>query len=1668
MVIAQNYYRHFKPHFTNIVDIIVGWHLEQKSKVKNHCSIVLQSFHQCWQSDSRFTLDLLGQLLEDIEGCYENLNEDFGDGVKKKMNDFGSFVGKKDTKAPKFLISDLSDLSGVFNTIIKCISTTPDAIAYFATKPFLEESYDKILMVGKSALKHSYDEEIVLSLNEFLLIIIECRQCGVLVEMEDIQNVIEMELENLEKFKEVQLSSFFTLLVKFIDEYKSTLPIPLIDNLFDLKGPLVTKIRYHSDTRVRNGLIRVYHDILALKNVPILQAAYKHIISDLGCCLREIPELYSISWDTETADEVPENTKTSILMAQYSLNFSLTAVSKLATIQNSIIAMYSLSPSILEVLINLQIWKPEWSAYELVQFSVLKLISAHCLKNNNFISSSSLFATKNITSQPTSSWASASSPTESPVSQHFKLTLEFLKKMLQGRPSLKQMKLILDWLDKIIQQTAQFSEILMENQIFVFIIKRINNLSVKYNDEVSLKVANCNDSLYAFDNIHQDVYTSIVELCGVKMCSVNLDIRKRFSFIISRVPVRFTLEQAKSPSGINREAIQKTSEMERWHLSLGAIHGGELRAQYFAEFINQITFSPKATNIDQFILKAFKNCWFNGTDMAEEYKKVTLKDVRTLTSWIQWEAARFCVNNKLRTPLGKPQDTFVKIENIIKEHARVIALKDKSTAPNYKHVLANQRNVRILLGFMEALEKAIYNAAEGNAFGIPAPEKPARTFFRLNASTCNEWFSRNRLALHLLALHCMELEMVIRCSTSVLKDMVTAGKQNEHYFEQILMSLVWAFLRNFESDALYGVYTWTKAVTGKKLLWIKMAAEQAAGHREIASDGYTKIMKEEQLSTEIYEFINDQRKISAQFCGDFNLLYQFISEEKERFYKPQSVPILKVNREQIASYVKYFKTKDPAVLYDLAHWELLEKGPNVSSNFSVHNLVSLTNNSLSNTLLGAQGYNVDMEDIRWEILHTLLQECFRTGSQEYLLHLTLLNQFAHKAVAFRDVNRPVNIESFKVDKKFGSLTMFVVTTWSEFYDDYSPSGEQQNIGLRLDFVSCGRKELNYRNCMKELKTLYKKIEYVEHIGFPIESDSLETIKGFIMSTENIKRPKVWSENVSRTAYEHCKVIYIAQHQHSEAIQFAASAACGINHRLLSADYESSEALKQQCVKFYMKISEWVQCEDDDILAGDDTTPLKVLIQSINDEDHVDEKIPLIDAAAGKLLQSGAKKCPEMTKVWSALGSWCYRWGRKMVELKTDSHGLRPVDSQAIVELLPEAQDEDVEKILKILNEQHIVAEDEDIGPNESSSTEMIESQLRLIPLLKDQNHEFLDSIIELWKQAHREVYRYYEMCASSYFKFLLLSSGNQEDSEDSSVVTATLRLLRLIVKHALGLQDVLEEGLSKTPSDPWKVIIPQLFSRLNHHEPYVRRRVSELLCRVAVDSPHLIIFPTVVGAQETCMDVGKITEDDDKNVEMEWKNSSLTFCFNSLLETLSMQSPETVSQVQLLVRELRRISLLWDELWLLSLSQVYGENMKRFQNFDYEFQKTDKSPEKIILFTEKYRLLMRPVLFVFERLQEWTSRAPETNNERNFQERFSKFIEMTISDMKKPFDPNDSLGTYNKCKSLHQLIQQRVHKRMNYTLKMSDVSPVLANLRNTVISMPGVQPSHESEAVFIQ
>ena len=51
---------------------------------------------------------------------------------------------------------------------------------------------------------------------------------------------------------------------------------------------------------------------------------------------------------------------------------------------------------------------------------------------------------------------------------------------------------------------------------------------------------------------------------------------------------------------------------------------------------------------------------------------------------------------------------------------------------------------------------------------------------------------------------------------------------------------------------------------------------------------------------------------------------------------------------------------------------------------------------------------------------------------------------------------------------------------------------------------------------------------------------------------------------------------------------------------------------------------------------------------------------------------------------------------------------------------------------------------------------------------------------------------------------LLLSNDSCKQSNDDMIVMATLRLLRLLVKHASELRDGLELGLASTPTAPWR------------------------------------------------------------------------------------------------------------------------------------------------------------------------------------------------------------------------------------------------------------------------
>ena len=193
-------------------------------------------------------------------------------------------------------------------------------------------------------------------------------------------------------------------------------------------------------------------------------------------------------------------------------------------------------------------------------------------------------------------------------------------------------------------------------------------------------------------------------------------------------------------------------------------------------------------------------------------------------------------------------------------------------------------------------------------------------------------------------------------------------------------------------------------------------------------------------------------------------------------------------------------------------------------------------------------------------------------------------------------------------------------------------------------------------------------------------------------------------------------------------------------------------------------------------------------------------------------------------------------------------------------------------------------------------------------------------------------------------------------------------------------------------------IIPQLFSRLNHPVRAVRNRISDLICRIAEDFPHLIIFPAVVGGASSSLtetdklykhltsahEVGDDAsqedpsagpgEGDQREDEEADDNPEMQGAYAQIVDAMVKQCGDSVEQVQRFVNELQRISLLWDELWLGTLQQYSGDIAKRIKKMEDEVARLNRNQtlsaeEKKLLVLDKYNIVFKPLLYVFEKVR---------------------------------------------------------------------------------------------------
>ncbi|TKY67498.1 Serine/threonine-protein kinase SMG1 [Spatholobus suberectus] len=256
--------------------------------------------------------------------------------------------------------------------------------------------------------------------------------------------------------------------------------------------------------------------------------------------------------------------------------------------------------------------------------------------------------------------------------------------------------------------------------------------------------------------------------------------------------------------------------------------------------------------------------------------------------WAVQEAARYCIATRLRTNLGGPTQTFAALERMLLDIAHLLQLDNEHSDGNLSMIGSSGAHLlpmRLLLDFVEALKKNVYNAYEGSVI-LPPAIRQSTLFFRANKKVCEDWFSRicEPMMNAGLAVHCNDA--VIQYCTLRLQDLknlfVSALKEksraqvadNLHNIRgryrgdvlKVLRNISLALCKSSDPDSLIGLRKWV-SITFSSLLgeenqsfsecgtvgplsWISGLIYQARGEYENAAAHFTHLLQtEESLSS---------------------------------------------------------------------------------------------------------------------------------------------------------------------------------------------------------------------------------------------------------------------------------------------------------------------------------------------------------------------------------------------------------------------------------------------------------------------------------------------------------------------------------------------------------------------------------------------------------------------------------------------------------------------------------------------------------------------------------------------------------------------------------------------------------------------------------------------------
>uniref|UniRef100_A0A1I7T9F9 Serine/threonine-protein kinase smg-1 n=1 Tax=Caenorhabditis tropicalis TaxID=1561998 RepID=A0A1I7T9F9_9PELO len=1001
--------------------------------------------------------------------------------------------------------------------------------------------------------------------------------------------------------------------------------------------------------------------------------------------------------------------------------------------------------------------------------------------------------------------------------------------------------------------------------------------------------------------------------------------------------------------------------------------------------------------------------------------------------WIINQTASFCIVNKMKTPIGKPMQTFQAFENEIKRLANEVlsrknlnkkpkTVEENSVAP-LKYSIQWLR-VHLLLKLIEVLEKLMLSAIYGGSSLFTLTELPvsARQFFTMNSASCEVWLNRVYYPAIVVAFFSGYYGLVIRFGSNALTHYARQRSSDEKLVAAgvsaaCLMSLSMAVLG--EPMEIIGLRRRVREEFGTEMGQSLMEAlvEMANARYEIALVALETILVSDST-------LNETLKLIINIA---------MTDMLNRIRLPQAVDYYKKTL--------YGDDPDASVSEDFRSVEMLTKFEKINSSinekrqvvdWSARERIQLVESAFSQTMR------------RNELLE-LQKEFSAMGS------LALSVDTSCKL--YSDISSTSIVIANLVDKMTGVSQMKNQLTDVELFNRTEEGNEGDKLAICRKIMHWGRHIKHHRGQSSaahgEIIRLSRKTSNCQlaffHINSAIRGDKLNVWQRLEVERQRLKLAK--SQNLDVRIREMNEVFGSLADVFTTSVQLKSNFQMlqdgPVKQKMLSEGYITEIAKREEHIsRASIQLADFFESLPglDNVLAPN-LFPTMIWSEIQRRSDDLSCGYPGI---VGALFHLASDMCPSLAKAHLRMAKWAYEMAK--------------IQNAPNIQLFAACS-----------LGQNQAENDELWNCLESTCLVNFEKQVRkAIPddranmLLSPNSHFF-----GIWESTCMHRRKFMSIAVASYFQFIQNMSGEFDNlpySKKEETTLATLRILELLVKHGDVLVDVINDGLRTTNVHVWKEILPQLFSRLSHPSEHIRKTLVDLISRICSAAPHAVVFQVVSGAASFTEEVGEDLEEhmnDDRN--------RVRACCEQLETKMAQSYPSLVRDVRLFVAELERINLLNEEKWSVVLGTMEHEMEKRLALIRTENSKTEMALHlmpsmKDDIIRQKTILLTRQIFDVLDDLYQQTIiEPPKTKNEEEFVLAFSELLTNAHQESKQSrlVSPEKSWAPFKN------LIANFVHRNIKKGMQLfetEDISPYLANLASSCVPMPG-QESVEFDRV---